>query len=106
MYEFVGRVDQQVKIRGFRVELGEIESQLNRIPGVRESAVVLRTDSQRHSALFAFWVRTDSAEPNLSGEKISDHLQRVLPDYMIPSRFEVLRDLPLTPNHKVNRKFL
>ena len=56
MYEFVGRVDQQIKIRGFRVELGEIEAHLNRLPGVRECAVVLKTDTANHQSLLAFWV--------------------------------------------------
>src|SRR5580692_2359717 len=104
MFEFVGRVDQQVKIRGFRVELGEIESHLNRIPGIQEAAVVLRTDKEGHSALVAFYC--PSEETALSGEGISEQLRRVLPDYMIPVRFERVRELPLTPNHKVDRKFL
>lgn len=29
--EYLGRSDEQVKIRGFRVELGEIESRLQKI---------------------------------------------------------------------------
>src|SRR5580704_2210943 len=106
MYEFVGRVDQQVKIRGFRVELGEIESHLNRLSGVRESVVVLKTDAADHPALIAFWVSTDREIRSLSGEALSEQLKRTLPDYMIPARFELLKALPLTPNRKVNRKFL
>ena len=61
MYEFIGRVDEQVKIRGFRVELGEIESHLNRLPGVRESVVVLKADAANHPVLIAFWIPTDQA---------------------------------------------
>ena len=61
MFEFIGRVDQQVKIRGFRVELGEVESHLNRIPGVREAAVVLRTDQEGYSALVAFYSFSEEA---------------------------------------------
>jgi len=104
MFEYVGRVDQQVKIRGFRVELGEVESHLNRISGVQDAAVVLRTDNEGHSVLVAFYSSSEAAA--LSGEGISERLTRVLPDYMIPARFEPVRELPLTPNHKVDRKFL
>src|SRR5260221_7933047 len=106
MYEFVGRVDQQVKIRGFRVELGEVESQLNSLPGVRECAVVLKRDSEDHPALIAFWVGTDSSGEWGSAKRLGDELKRLLPEYMIPSRFERLASLPLTPNRKVDRKLL
>jgi acyl transferase domain-containing protein/acyl carrier protein/SAM-dependent methyltransferase len=106
MYEFIGRVDQQVKIRGFRVELGEIESHLNRLPGVRESAVVLKTDAVNHPALIAFYVLADQDLRIDSGESLSEQLKCTLPDYMIPARFVVLADLPLTPNRKVDRKYL
>ena len=38
--ECLGRLDHQVKIRGFRVELGEIETVLRAVPGVKEALVV------------------------------------------------------------------
>src|ERR1700735_1425245 len=106
MYEFVGRVDQQIKIRGFRVELGEIEAHLNRLPGVRECAVVLKTDAANHQSLLAFWVPAVLEAPTCTSEEIAEQLRRVLPDYMVPARFEVLKSLPLTPNLKIDRKLL
>jgi acyl carrier protein len=106
MYEFVGRVDQQIKIRGFRVELGEIESHLNRLPGIRECAVVLKTDAANHPTVVAFWVPADPDASSCSAEGLAEQLRRSLPDYMIPSRFEVMKSLPLTPNLKIDRKFL
>ena len=42
--DFLGRIDNQVKVRGFRIELEEIESVLNRHPGVERSVVVARSD--------------------------------------------------------------
>ncbi|MBV9491610.1 MAG: polyketide synthase dehydratase domain-containing protein, partial [Verrucomicrobia bacterium] len=106
MFEFVGRVDQQVKIRGFRVELGEIESHLNRLPGVAQSAVVLKMDAANHPALIAFYVPTGPGVDALSPAAIEEQLKRVLPAYMIPVRFTALAKLPLTPNFKVDRKCL
>src|SRR5262249_8354795 len=38
--------------------------------------------------------------------ELRDHLAQTLPDYMIPSRFEPLAALPMTPNRKVDRKAL
>ena len=40
--EFLGRVDDQVKVRGFRVELGEIETMLNKHPAIDQAVVVAR----------------------------------------------------------------
>src|ERR1700693_224788 len=106
MYEFIGRVDQQVKIRGFRVELGEIESHLNRLPGVRESVVVLKADAANHPVLIAFWIPADQELRSRPGGPLAEQLKCTLPDYMIPPRFELQTALQLTPNRKVDRKFL
>src|SRR5262249_60683199 len=53
--ESLGRIDRQVKIRGFRVELGEIESALDRHPAVRQSVVIV-DDARAASRLLAFVV--------------------------------------------------
>ncbi|MDQ8188609.1 amino acid adenylation domain-containing protein, partial [Pelagicoccus sp. SDUM812002] len=46
--ECLGRIDDQVKIRGFRVELGEIESAVRSLAGVRDAvAIVLGEGDQR-----------------------------------------------------------
>ncbi|WOD37580.1 non-ribosomal peptide synthetase [Nodosilinea sp. E11] len=38
--QFLGRVDHQIKIRGFRVELGEIETTLQRHPAIQDAVVI------------------------------------------------------------------
>ena len=95
--EVLGRVDHQVKVRGFRVELGEIESALASLPGVREAAVLAQNDS-----LAAFVATT--ARPAVSDLRAA--LRKLLPEPMVPSSFVLVADLPRTPAGKLDRRAL
>ena len=101
--EFLGRADHQVKVRGYRIELGEIEAILNDHPAVQEAVVIAREDSPGDKRLVAYLVA--AGEPP-SARECRERLQEKLPDYMVPSNFVFLRQLPLTPNAKVDRKAL
>lgn len=90
--DFLGRADHQVKIRGYRVELGEVESALAGLPGAGE-AVALVTDAGRLVAA----VTTAGTRPDVGA------LRELLPPYMIPEHVEVLADIPLTANGKLDR---
>ncbi len=92
--EFLGRADHQVQIRGYRVELGEVESALRSVPGVRHAVAAV----------------VGAAAPRLvaavTGEGFGDvaaAVAELLPHYMIPTRITVLERIPLTPNGKVDR---
>ena len=103
---FVGRVDGQVKLRGFRIELGEIESVLEQDPGVSRAVVQLKhLGAADH--LVAYVVTADGrpVEPALE-EQLRARVRGRLPEYMTPTWFVWLRELPLTPNRKVDRKRL
>ncbi|CRK57735.1 Non-ribosomal peptide synthetase [Alloactinosynnema sp. L-07] len=98
---YVGRIDTQVKIRGQRVELSEIESMVNAHPQVANSVVLLRTDLGANPTLVGYVV----AEPGeaLDDEALRTHLGGQLPDYMVPTRYVRLAELPATANGKVDR---
>jgi amino acid adenylation domain-containing protein/non-ribosomal peptide synthase protein (TIGR01720 family) len=102
--EFLGRIDHQVKVRGFRIELGEIEAALGEHPGVREAVVSSREDSPGEPRLVAYVV--GKSEPPPSASELREFLRRLLPDHMVPAAFVHLRELPLTPNRKVDRRAL
>ncbi len=101
---FLGRIDHQIKIRGYRIEPGEIVSVLNRHPAVQASVVVAREDTPGDKRLVAYLVPVPGA--HISPPSLLDLLVTYLPDYMIPSAFVRLEELPVTPNGKVNRSAL
>jgi amino acid adenylation domain-containing protein len=106
--EFLGRIDRQVKLRGFRMELGEIEAALAAHPALREAAVIVAPHGAAGPRLVAFAaVRSELRdEPAPASAEVFAFLRRHLPDYMIPSAFVVLPDLPLSPNGKLDRRAL
>ncbi|MBP2472795.1 amino acid adenylation domain-containing protein [Crossiella equi] len=98
--EFLGRTDHQVKIRGHRLELGEVETALHAHPLVRQ-AVVLAVGDRGHRRLHAFCT---GEIPDRAG--LVAFLGERLPAYAIPPAIDVLPELPLTGNGKVDRAAL
>ncbi|NET61630.1 MAG: amino acid adenylation domain-containing protein, partial [Symploca sp. SIO2E6] len=112
--EFLGRIDNQVKIRGFRIETGEIETTLSKHNSVKETVVVATEDSLGHKRLVAYLVletkTTAISNLELSEteqiKQLKQYLTEQLPEYMIPTGFVLLSQLPLTPSGKIDRKAL
>jgi amino acid adenylation domain-containing protein len=102
--EFFGRLDDQLSIRGFRVEPGEIATALNAHPAVEASAVVGVGSSSADRQLVAYAVATGDGRPE--HEELSAYLGAVLPEYMVPSRYVWLDELPLTQHGKIDRAAL
>ncbi|HET9278260.1 MAG TPA: condensation domain-containing protein, partial [Flavitalea sp.] len=100
--EYLGRIDEQVKIRGYRIELGEIETVLHESRFVHQAVVLAKSDKDGNKMLVGYVV----PEGAYNREAIIAHLQRKLPDYMIPAVWIELEKLPLTPNGKVDKKAL
>jgi hypothetical protein len=103
--EFLGRIDTQVKLRGYRVELGEIEAALAQHYGVRDVVVLAGDSEPGPRRLVAYVTSRDGADP-LDADALRQFLRNKLPDYMIPSGFVVLDEMPLTANKKIDRKAL
>ncbi|MBP2656774.1 MAG: amino acid adenylation domain protein, partial [Firmicutes bacterium] len=100
--EYLGRIDHQVKIRGFRIELGEIEAELLKHPSIIETVVIAKEDAFANNYLCAYFV----AGEELTTTELREHLAQELPDYMIPSSFVQLANMPLTSSAKIDRKAL
>ena len=100
--EFLGRRDNQVKIGGYRIELGEIASRLVEHEKIRNAVVIDRANEEGKKYLCAYVV---SQEEWTIGE-LRDYLMDKLPEYMVPSYFIKIDEVPLTSNGKVNRREL
>jgi amino acid adenylation domain-containing protein len=100
--EFLGRKDNQVKIRGFRVELGEIESVLQRHEKIKGAIVDVYRGANDLNQLCAYLI--PEQECNIT--EIKEYLAGRLPAYMVPASYMVLTSFPLNSNGKINRKAL
>jgi amino acid adenylation domain-containing protein len=114
--EIVGRQDFQVKIRGMRVEIEEIETVLTQYPDIQQAAVVGRTRCTCRNPNLTTPSTTPAdeqiivayivADPQINLGDLRSFLLTKLAEYAIPSAFEILDALPLTPNNKLDRKRL
>jgi len=101
---YLGRIDQQVKIRGFRIETGEIESTLAKHPAIRANVVVARNDGPGSTARLVAYVVL-AGEP-VTRSDLRRYLGKGLPEFMVPSAYVSVAELPLTGNGKLDRKAL
>ncbi|AUX32055.1 MULTISPECIES: non-ribosomal peptide synthetase [Sorangium] len=99
---FAGRRDEQVKLRGRRVELGEVESALRRLPGVREGVVVLH--GQGNAARLVAYVVPGADTP--SERDLREGMARLVPDALVPAHFVLLPALPMSLSGKVDKRLL
>ncbi len=100
--EFIGRMDRQVKIRGFRIELNEIDSVMRQIV-TDECIVIAHGDNADAKKLYAY---IEAKAEAYQESHIIDHIQKHLPDYMVPARLIFIDQFPLTKNGKIDQKQL
>jgi amino acid adenylation domain-containing protein len=103
-YEFLGRRDHQIKSRGYRIELGEVEAALSAHPGLAQAVALAIAHEEWGKEIVACVVPRDGTE--VTESEIKRHVGGRLPRYMVPTRIEVLAELPLTSNGKVDRQTL
>ena len=95
------RVSVQVKLRGFRIELGEVEAAIMDLPGVIMAAALVLLDMSKNQQLVGY-VTPETVDP----ATVRDSLKARLPAHFVPQLVMPLRQMPLLPNGKVDRKAL
>lgn len=105
---YMGRDDQQVKIRGYRIELQEIEWRLSNHDLLKSSAVCARDFAEGDRRLVAYVVRNPAV--TLESFELECQLRQAmsecLPEFMVPSYYIELPQLPLTVHGKLDRRAL
>lgn len=99
--EYIGRIDNQVKLRGFRIELGEIEIEIMKVAGVKNTAVTVVSDGG-NKFICAYFV----AEDSVTADSIKKEITQNLPEFMVPSHFVKLAEMPVNASGKIDRKAL
>ncbi|MBB6022769.1 amino acid adenylation domain-containing protein [Paenibacillus sp. JGP012] len=100
--EYLGRLDHQVKIRGYRIEVEEIEMKLINHSSIKEAAVVAKLDEENIGYLVGYIV----CEGKIDLLELKRYLSDILPDFMIPSDFFILEQIPRNINGKLDRNAL
>jgi len=106
--QYISRKDFQVKINGFRIELGEIENAIANFPGIKSNVVEVKNNEEKleqgeiSKHIVAYYV----ADEPVNEKELVEFLRQKLPEYMIPSFFSHIHEMPLSINGKINRKAL
>nr|BFF38247.1 hypothetical protein BACY1_00520 [Tenacibaculum mesophilum] len=100
--EFCGRKDSQVKIRGYRIELGEVEKSLLSINEISHVVAQVLKRSKYDNYICAYYI----SEKEFSKQELDTYLGKHLPQYMLPSFYIKMDQIPITSNGKINRKLL
>ncbi|MFJ6215458.1 amino acid adenylation domain-containing protein [Streptomyces sp. NPDC092296] len=101
---FLGRRDHQVKIRGHRVELGEVEAALSGLPPVRAAAAGVERGTDGYKQLVGYVVL--DPENRVGTGALRGLLRQRVPDYLVPTHWVVLEELPLNGSGKIDRAAL
>jgi len=96
---FKGRIDNQIKHMGYRIELEEIESVINTLEYVNESAVLYKKTDSGIGQIIAF---VDSKSEKESAN-IGNDIKSKLPPYMKPKKIIILPGLPKNRNGKTDK---
>ncbi len=100
--EHLGRKDNVVKVHGLRIDLAEVEALLYMHPSVKGATLLAMRNERFHGIqLVAYIVPQTGETPKIAD--IYKFLSWKLPQYMMPTRFVFLEQLPLTSNGKVDQ---
>jgi D-alanine--poly(phosphoribitol) ligase subunit 1 len=96
-YVYVDRVDRVIKRNGVRTSLVELSTSLRSLKDIDAAACVL-FDRDGELGIVAFV----ASSSNLSAIDIRRAASQLIPDTMLPDRFEIVSDLPLNKSNQLD----
>ena len=97
----LGRTDHQIKLRGLRIELGEIENVMLKVEGMKKVVILIcKLNDKEH--LCAYY----TAEREIAPDALKMEISKSLTQYMVPTAYLQLKEMPMTPNGKTDVKAL
>ncbi len=97
----LGRTDHQIKLRGLRIELGEIENVMLKVEGMKKVVIVIRKINEKEH-LCAYY----TADHEIAADALKEEISKSLTQYMVPTAYLQLTEMPMTPNGKTDVKAL
>ena len=91
---YVCRKDFQVKHMGHRIELGEIETAYSAIEDMPVGCVLY---DDNHSRIVLI------TEGEINKEEVSERIEGMVPEYMVPNKYISVEKMPLNANGKIDR---
>jgi acyl-CoA ligase (AMP-forming) (exosortase A-associated) len=101
---FVGRRDDMIKTSGYRVSPSEIEEVIY-ASGLVSAAAALGIEHPTLGQAIVVIV-SPKQQDSYSTQMLMERCRAELPNFMVPSKIEVLPELPRNPNGKIDRKQL
>jgi D-alanine--poly(phosphoribitol) ligase subunit 1 len=100
-YVYVDRADRVIKRSGVRISLVELSEVMRGLDGVGAAACITFKD-EGDLGIAAFVV----VEREMTALELQRAAREKLPDTMLPNRFVVVDELPLTPSSKLDERVL
>ena len=97
----LGRTDHQIKLRGLRIELGEIENVMLSVEGMKKVVIMIRKLNDKEH-LCAYY----TADREIAPDALKSEISKRLTQYMVPTAYLQLKEMPMTPNGKTDVKAL
>jgi len=97
----LGRTDHQIKLRGLRIELGEIENVMLSVEGMKKVVIMIRKLNDKEH-LCAYY----TADHEIAPDALKAEISKCLTQYMVPTAYLQLAEMPMTPNGKTDVKAL